>query len=289
MSALDRNTLTVLAGEYVLGTLRGRARTEFEALCAADPDVAAVKQAWEEHLAPLLELSPRVAPPDHLWGALTDDLGFEVIADRRNTDRGQVEPEDLASPDVTPTPAPLADELSAQTAEIITLRRSLGRWRVASTMLGMAVAAALVGVVLVRPDLLQPPPAPVVVAEKPADPPPAVDPSPPRPLLVAVMLNEAREPWCVVREGAPDGKLTLTLIKPMPDDGLDRELWIIGPDNVPKSLGLIAQDGLSIDPAVETEPGRMLAVSREPKGGSPSGLPTGPVFATGMLVKVMDL
>lgn len=287
MSALDRDTLTVLAGEYVLGTLRGRARTEFEALCAADPEIAAVRDAWEDHLAPLLELSPRVAPPDRLWGTLTDDLGFEVIADRRNTDRGQVEPDELSAPS---SQGRAPDEAAEQSAEIIQLRRSLGRWRVTSTVLGMAVAAALVGVVLVRPDLLQPPPAPQVVAEKPADPPPPmVDPAPPRPLLVAVMLNEAREPWCVVREGAPDGKLTLTLMKPMPDDGLDRELWIIGPDNVPKSLGLIAQDGLSIDPAVETEPGRTLAVSREPKGGSPTGLPTGPVFATGTLVKVLDL
>lgn len=285
MSAVDRDTLTVLAGEYVLGTLRGRAREEFEALCAADPDVAAVRDAWEDHLAPLAALYPRVVPPEHLWTHLSEDLGFEVISDRRSADRGAVDIEDL-----------LIEETEAQTAEIIDLRRSLGRWRVTSVMMGMAVAAGLVGVVLVRPDLLPVPPpvpAPVVVAEKPAESAPHVSnhapAAPARPMLVAVMLNEAQEPWCVVREGAPDGKLTLTLMKPMPDDGLDRELWIIGPDNVPKSLGLIAQDGLSIDPAVETGPGRTLAVSREPKGGSPTGTPTGPVFATGKLVKVMDL
>lgn len=280
MSAVDRDTLTVLAGEYVLGTLRGRARTEFEALCAADPEVAAVRDAWEDHLAPLATLYPPIVPPDHLWTHISDDLGFEVISDRRSADRGAVETEELHG----------ADE-DDPTAEIIHLRRSLGRWRVASVMMGMAVAAGLIGVVLVRPDLLQPPaPPPVIVAEKPADPvPPPQAAAPARPLLVAVMLNEAQEPWCVVREGAPDGKLTLTLMKPMPDDGQDRELWIIGPDNVPKSLGLIAQDGLSIDPAVETGPGRTLAVSREPKGGSPTGSPTGPVFATGRLVKVMDL
>lgn len=280
MSAVDRDTLTVLAGEYVLGTLRGRAREEFEALCAADPEIAAVRDAWDGHLAPLVTLYPRVVPPEHLWTRLSDDLGFEVISDRRSADRGAVAVEDLH-----------VEENAEQTAEIIDLRRSLGRWRVASVMMGMAVAAGLVGVVLVRPDVLRPPSVPVVVAEKPPEPPHASNhaPAPARPLLVAVMLNEAQEPWCVVREGAPDGKLTLTLMKPMPEDGLDRELWIIGADNVPKSLGLIAQDGLSIDPAVETGPGRVLAVSREPKGGSPTGTPTGPVFATGKLVKVMDL
>ncbi len=275
MSALDRETLTVLAGEYVLGTLRGRARQEFESLCAMDPEIAAARTTWEEHFAPLLVLSPPVPPPETLWAHLHDALGFEVISDRSSSDRGLVE-EDV----------PHADDVPA-TAEIIHLRRSLGRWRVTSVMLGMAVAAGLVSLVLVRPDLLRAPtPAPVQVAEAP---PAKAEPAPLRPLLVAVMLNEQQDPWCVIREGAPDGKLTLTLLTPLPDDGQDRELWIVGDDSVPKSLGVIGPTGLSIDPAVETAPGRLMAVSREPKGGSPTGAPTGPIFATGKLVKVMDL
>lgn len=276
MSALDRDTLTVLAGEYALGTLRGRARQEFEALCAADPESAAARDAWEAHLAPLLTIAPPVKPPETLWAHLSDELGFEIISDRRSADRGAVTDDLPYTEDVTPT------------AEIIQLRRSLGRWRVTTVMFGMAVAAGLVSIVLVRPDLLRPPvpiPAPAQVAEAP---PPKAEPLPPRPMLVAVMLNEQQDPWCVVREGAPDGKLTLTLIKPMPEDGQDRELWIVGEDSVPKSLGLIAQNGLSIDPAIETAPGRLLAVSREPKGGSPTGAPTGPIFASGKLVKLMD-
>lgn len=274
MSALDRDTLTVLAGEYVLGTLRGRARQEFEALCAMDPEIAEARAAWEAHLAPLLTIAPTVKPPETLWAHLSDELGFEIISDRRSADRGAVT-EDL----------PYTEDLPP-TAEIIQLRRSLGRWRVTTVMIGMAVAAGLVSIVLVRPDLLRAPTtAPVQVAEAP---PPKADPAPLRPMLVAVMLNEQQDPWCVIREGAPDGKLTLTLLKPMPDDGLDRELWIVGDDSVPKSLGLITPNGLSIDPAVETAPGRLMAVSREPKGGSPTGAPTGPIFASGKLVKVMD-
>ncbi len=273
MSALDRDTLTVLAGEYVLGTLRGRARQEFENLCEMDPEIAEARDAWEAHLAPLLTVAPTVVPPETLWAHLSDALGFEVISDRRSADRGAVT-EDV----------PYADDLPPA-AEIIQLRRSLGRWRVTTVMIGMAVAAGLVSIVLVRPDLLRAPtPAPVQGAEAP----PTVEPAPLRPMLVAVMLNEQQDPWCVIREGAPDGKLTLTLLKPMPDDGLDRELWIVGDDSVPKSLGLITQSGLSIDPAIETAPGRLMAVSREPKGGSPTGAPTGPIFASGKLVKLMD-
>ncbi len=275
MSALDRETLTVLAGEYVLGTLRGRARQEFETLCELDPAIADARDDWEVHLAPLLLLSPTVRPPETLWAHLSDELGFEIISDRRSADRGVVTDDVPYAEDMPPA------------AEIIQLRRSLGRWRVATVMIGMAVAAGLVSIVLVRPDLLRAPsPAPVQVAETPAAKP---EPAPLRPMLVAVMLNEQQDPWCVIREGAPDGKLTLTLLKTIPDDGLDRELWIVGDDSVPKSLGIIGPNGLSIDPAVETAPGRLMAVSREPKGGSPTGAPTGPIFATGKLVKVMDL
>ncbi len=67
------------------------------------------------------------------------------------------------------------------------------------------------------------------------------------------------------------------------------ELWLIGADGKPKPLGLL-------DPARPAamrlpEPlGRgvvekaVLAVSLEPRGGSPTGLPTGPVVAKGAIL-----
>jgi anti-sigma-K factor RskA len=71
------------------------------------------------------------------------------------------------------------------------------------------------------------------------------------------------------------------------------ELWLIptGPGARPHSLGLI-QPGqpirLEIPPelAGRVTPDATLAVSLEPPGGSPTGLPTGPVIASGKLTNL---
>jgi anti-sigma-K factor RskA len=69
------------------------------------------------------------------------------------------------------------------------------------------------------------------------------------------------------------------------------QLWLIGPDAVPRSLGLLDAQRT----VVLTIPGNLraaaadqsvLAVSLEPPGGSPTGLPTGPVIAQGKLTNL---
>ncbi len=59
----------------------------------------------------------------------------------------------------------------------------------------------------------------------------------------------------------------------------------------PHSLGLLANHGgtaltLTADNRARIAAGATLAVSLEPLGGSPTGLPTGPVVATGALLRV---
>jgi anti-sigma-K factor RskA len=56
-----------LAGEYVLGTLRGRARRRFEAIARDDREVAAILALWEARLTPLAELMEPVEPPARVW------------------------------------------------------------------------------------------------------------------------------------------------------------------------------------------------------------------------------
>jgi anti-sigma-K factor RskA len=69
------------------------------------------------------------------------------------------------------------------------------------------------------------------------------------------------------------------------------ELWVIAPGDQSRSLGLI-EPGRPIHinlPAAliqRVAPDAMLAVSLEPPGGSPSGLPTGPVIASGKLTRL---
>ncbi len=67
------------------------------------------------------------------------------------------------------------------------------------------------------------------------------------------------------------------------------ELWSVPPEGAPRSLGLIAADGATVIdrrrlPASLLKGGTAaLAVSIEPPGGSPTGVPTGPVIYAGKL------
>jgi anti-sigma-K factor RskA len=69
------------------------------------------------------------------------------------------------------------------------------------------------------------------------------------------------------------------------------ELWLIPPDGRPRSVGLLRPDQtvtLTLPPELATlaKDNAVLAVSLEPPGGSTTGLPTGPVIATGKLTSL---
>jgi anti-sigma-K factor RskA len=68
------------------------------------------------------------------------------------------------------------------------------------------------------------------------------------------------------------------------------ELWSVPPEGNPRSLGLISANGLTVLPR-DRLPATLLrggtaalAVSVEPPGGSPTGVPTGPVVFAGKMV-----
>lgn len=65
----------------------------------------------------------------------------------------------------------------------------------------------------------------------------------------------------------------------------DYELWLIGSDGVPKSLGLLrGHESRAAVPGLA--PGVVLAVSYEPSGGSTTGKPTGPVLVKGVVARL---
>jgi anti-sigma-K factor RskA len=69
------------------------------------------------------------------------------------------------------------------------------------------------------------------------------------------------------------------------------ELWLIPPDGKPRAVGLLRADQtvtltLPTDLAALAKSDAVLAVSLEPPGGSTTGLPTGPVIATGKLTSL---
>ena len=73
--------------------------------------------------------------------------------------------------------------------------------------------------------------------------------------------------------------------------GHSHELWVLPGSGPPRSLGIVTAGEprrIVIPPALLRTIGASatLAVSVEPEGGSPTGLPTGPVIATGKLTRI---
>lgn len=66
----NRNLRDLLAGEYVLGTLRGAARRRYEALCHTRPDWQLATDRWAARLHLLAETVPATAPPASVWRAI---------------------------------------------------------------------------------------------------------------------------------------------------------------------------------------------------------------------------
>ena len=75
----NRELVDRLAAEYVLGTLRGRARRRFERWLVS-PQVGRLVKAWEERLAGLEPPLEKVAPPPPCGAASRDKLELRSAA-----------------------------------------------------------------------------------------------------------------------------------------------------------------------------------------------------------------
>ena len=104
---------------------------------------------------------------------------------------------------------------------------------------------------------------------------------------VAALTAGGTTPALIVTHDSKTGQLKVIPVN-MPDDALHSfELWAIKGKAAPKPMGLIdpRRPGAQL-PRMTVGGDVTLAVSREPVGGSPTGLPTGPVLYTGKLLAV---
>lgn len=63
-----------LASEYVIGTLRGRARARFQSLMRYDPGLRQIVAEWEARLTPLAVAAGEIAPPTRVWRAVAQRI-----------------------------------------------------------------------------------------------------------------------------------------------------------------------------------------------------------------------
>jgi anti-sigma-K factor RskA len=109
--------------------------------------------------------------------------------------------------------------------------------------------------------------------------------------LVAVLADEKERPVMLVSAEPRARAVTIKVLarEPIAQDR-SYELWALPPGGAPKSLGLVAESGITrirLDPSkARLIDAPAMAISLEPKGGSPTGLPTGPVLFKGAVVKV---
>ena len=110
--------------------------------------------------------------------------------------------------------------------------------------------------------------------------------------LLATLSGTAGQPTFVAAVTATGNTLVIVPAALLTTDPRAFELWLIpSGETRPHSLGLI-QPGQPIRLEIPSDlggrltPDAALAVSLEPPGGSPTGLPTGPVIAVGKLTNL---
>lgn len=261
------------AAEYVLGTLDAEERLQAQALMAADSRFAEMVRAWERRLGELSALIASVEPPPHTW----DRIKGALVASMPAAEPSRV--------------APASARAASDRAVMVDLRRRMRWWRGATAAV-TAIAATLAGVVVVRelwPEILPEqlrPKAQVVEVTKTV---PVPSPKPAQ--YVAVLQRDAASPAFLLTFDLDNRVLTVRTVGAAQQRGKSYELWMISPnDPRPRSLGVIGTEEFSVRRQLAaydavTINSATYAVSIEPVGGSPTGLPTGPVVYTGKLIQ----
>ncbi|MEO5611938.1 MAG: anti-sigma factor [Sphingomicrobium sp.] len=154
---------------------------------------------------------------------------------------------------------------------VVYLNRRVNLWR--GLAAGATALAASLAVVLVTqpPQSLAPPVAVAALAP-----------------LAAMLGDDQRDLKLMASYDPASRRLMVAAASDMPTDpGHAHELWMIPADGKPRSLGTMPgpkmRAELPLPMAKQFREGVTLALSVEPMGGSPTGLPTGPVIASGKL------
>lgn len=104
---------------------------------------------------------------------------------------------------------------------------------------------------------------------------------PAAPQGVATLTTTAQGVFIATATPSADGMtLIVSPARAIVPAGKSAELWLLRPSAKPMPLGLLAAAGpVTMHMPISSLAGVKLAISLEPQGGSPTGLPTGPIIA----------
>jgi anti-sigma-K factor RskA len=244
-----------LAAEYVLGTLRGRARLRFQAWMREDAALRRAVAEWESRLAPMANAVAEVTPPRRVWQGIQARIGERP-----------------------PAAAPARRAGSG-------LWDSLAFWRGWGLVATGCVAALVAAVALRQPEVVEVPVVREVVRE--------VESTRRQPSYVSFIRDpKTGEVAYVAYAGRKSNELWVKRvgIAPAPADH-GYELWGLygAPGEAPKLLGMLPKDegtlklASAADEALKDFPA--LAITLEPAAGS-GGKATGPLVAKGEFLKL---
>jgi anti-sigma-K factor RskA len=264
MNYAEPETRDLLAAEYVLGTLSGPDRRRFERLLSGDHNLRDLVEHWELRLNPLAESVPAVQPAAHVWNEIAHRI--------------------TRAPALAPAPVSWLDQLWG----------SLGFWRGAAA-LGAATAAALIVYVASLPRGVAPEQGAALDKRLARIEDTTRGLAAARPTHVAVLLDKDQRPMMTADLDVADGRLVLRLNLTPPRDFTTNvlEVWLVSPDGTRRSLGVFPSERPGTTTALvlahataEALAKAALAVSLEPKSGSTTGQPSGPVLFTGPLIPI---
>jgi len=220
------------------------------------------------------ELALGLLEGDDRAAALRRTLAEPAFAREVERWRGHLANLFAAVPEVSPS-AELGERIiGGLDGRSVTVSPMAGRWKAFSLISSLA-AASLLGMLLIRPEPRALPPPPAVAQ--------------PAPLVAAFTIEGQKAPVVAIYDSA---RGTVRMPGPrLGSAGKSAQLWAIVGDAPPRPLGTFHSVGTdSVEAAtpgaIPIAPGTTLAISIEPLGGSPTGLPTGPVVATATLARV---
>jgi anti-sigma-K factor RskA len=148
-------------------------------------------------------------------------------------------------------------------ARVLLLERAVRRLRIATIGFGAAAAALAI----------------FIASDRAVPPPPMAGMN-----YVAVLNGEGGKPAFVAMVDTETGMIKLRRVGDAPPPDKSFELWQVPAEGPTVSMG-VADNLRDLMPMnVSLKPGEKLAISLEPKGGSPTGQATGPVVYIGDLL-----